>query len=51
VKNSEVVVIANSHPAYREVPSWLNGDQVVVDFVRLLEPSQLPKGRYVGLAW
>jgi len=51
VKHSEVVVIANSHPAYREVPSWLNGDQVVVDFVRLLEPSQLPKGRYVGLAW
>ena len=51
VRDSEVIVIANSHPAYRQVPGWLNGDQVVVDFVRLLEPSQLPNGRYVGLAW
>ena len=51
VQSSEVVVIANSHPAYREVATWLNGDQVVVDFVRLLEPRQVPGGRYVGLAW
>ena len=51
VQSSEVVVIANSHPAYKEVPSWLTGDQVVVDFVRLLEPRQVPGGRYVGLAW
>ena len=51
VKGSEVIVIANSHPAYREVPSWLDGEQIVVDFVRLLEPDQIPNGRYVGLAW
>ena len=51
VQNSEVIVIANSHPAYREVPSWMHDGQVVVDFVRLLEPRQVPVGRYVGLAW
>jgi GDP-mannose 6-dehydrogenase len=51
VRGSEVIVIANSHPAYREVPGWMNGDQVVVDFVRLLEARQVPGGRYVGLAW
>jgi GDP-mannose 6-dehydrogenase len=51
VQNSEVIVIANSHPAYREVPSWMHDGQVVVDFVRLLEPRQVPGGRYVGLAW
>ncbi|HKA25518.1 MAG TPA: nucleotide sugar dehydrogenase [Candidatus Eisenbacteria bacterium] len=51
VRSSEVIVIANSHPTYREVPGWLNGDQVVVDFVRLLEPKQVPGGHYVGLAW
>jgi GDP-mannose 6-dehydrogenase len=51
VERSEVVVIANSHPNYRNVPEWASDGQVVVDLVRLLEPSALPAGRYVGLAW
>jgi GDP-mannose 6-dehydrogenase len=51
VRGSEVVIIANAHPAYRELPAWVEDHQVVVDFVRLLEPSQFRKGGYVGLAW
>ncbi len=51
VERSEVVVIANSHPNYKNVPAWANDGQVVVDLVRLLEPSAIPAGRYVGLAW
>ena len=51
VRNSEVVVIANGHPSYRALPDWIEDHQVVVDFVRLLEPGQFKKGRYVGLAW
>jgi GDP-mannose 6-dehydrogenase len=51
VANSDTVVIANGHPTYRQVPEWLREDQVVVDLIRLLEPDQLPRGRYVGLAW
>jgi GDP-mannose 6-dehydrogenase len=51
VSQSDTVVIANGHPVYRQVPEWLRDDQVVVDLVRLLEPDELPRGRYVGLAW
>ena len=51
VGGSDVVVIANAHPNYKQVPHWLSDGQVVVDLVRLLEPTSLPEGRYVGLAW
>ncbi len=51
VRHSDVVVIANRHPTYRALPDWLEGHQVGVDLVRLLEPAQFKKGRYVGLAW
>jgi GDP-mannose 6-dehydrogenase len=51
VAGSETVVIANGHPVYKQVPEWIQDDQVVVDLVRLLEPKELKRGRYVGLAW
>jgi GDP-mannose 6-dehydrogenase len=51
VAGSDVVVLAHAHPAYRDVPKWLRDDQVLVDFVRGVEPDQLSAGRYVGLAW
>jgi GDP-mannose 6-dehydrogenase len=51
VADSDVIVLAHAHPAYRDVPKWLRDDQVLVDFVRGVEPDQLPAGRYVGLAW
>jgi GDP-mannose 6-dehydrogenase len=51
VAGSEVIVIANSHPAYREVPSWMQDGQTLVDLVRLVEKRDVVRGDYVGLAW
>jgi GDP-mannose 6-dehydrogenase len=51
VEGSEVIVIANPHPAYREVPGWMRDDQTLIDLVRLVEPTDVVRGAYVGLAW
>ena len=51
VAGSEVIVIANSHPAYREVPAWMEDGQTLVDLVRLVEKEDVVRGEYVGLAW
>ncbi len=51
VAGSEVIVIANSHPAYREVPAWMEDGQTLVDLVRLVEKEEVVRGEYVGLAW
>jgi GDP-mannose 6-dehydrogenase len=51
VAGSEVVVIANSHAAYREVPAWMKDGQTLVDLVRLVEKDEVVRGEYVGLAW
>ncbi|MEO6463904.1 MAG: nucleotide sugar dehydrogenase [Candidatus Eisenbacteria bacterium] len=51
VDGSEVIVIANSHPAYREVPAWMQDGQTLVDLVRLVEKADVVRGAYVGLAW
>jgi GDP-mannose 6-dehydrogenase len=51
VAGAEVIVIANAHPAYREVPGWMTDGQTLVDLVRLVEPGDVVRGEYVGLAW
>jgi len=51
VRASEVVVIANGHPAYKDVPSWMTEGQTLVDLVRRVEPGDVVRGEYVGLAW
>jgi GDP-mannose 6-dehydrogenase len=51
VEGSEVIVIANAHPAYKKVPSWMREGQTLVDLVRLVEKPEVTRGEYVGLAW
>jgi GDP-mannose 6-dehydrogenase len=51
VEGSEVIVIANGNASYREVPSWMKDGQTLVDLVRLVEPHDVVRGDYVGLAW
>ncbi len=51
VEGSEVIVIANAHPMYREVPKWMRDGQTLVDLVRLVERRDVTRGEYVGLAW
>ena len=51
VEGSEVIVIANAHPSYRDVPKWMREGQTLVDLVRLVERRDVTRGEYVGLAW
>jgi len=51
VRASEVIVIANRHAAYRDVPQWMTEGQTLVDLVRLVERKDVTRGEYVGLAW
>jgi GDP-mannose 6-dehydrogenase len=51
VRESEVLVIANGAPEYRGVGALLREDQVIVDLVRALDRSAVPRGEYHGLAW
>ena len=51
VAGSEVIVIANSHAVYRDVPAWMKDGQTLVDLVRLVEKGEVVRGEYVGLAW
>ena len=51
VDQSEVIVIANGHPTYKDVPSWMHEGQTLVDLVRLVEKRDVRRGDYVGLAW
>ncbi len=51
VRGSEVIVIANGHPAYREVPQWMTEGQTLVDLVHLVDARSVTRGEYVGLAW
>ena len=51
VEQSEVIVIANGHPTYKDVPSWMREGQTLVDLVRLVEKRDVRRGDYVGLAW
>ena len=50
VGHADIVVIGNGDPAFREVPERLNGEQHVVDLVRIRdEISQ--GGPYDGICW
>ena len=51
VESCEVIVIANAHPAYRAVPQWMKDGQTLIDLVRLVDPGDVVRGEYVGLAW
>lgn len=49
VRSSEVLVIGNAAPEFRHAVEHANGDQVVIDLVRL--DSRTSDGRYHGIAW
>jgi GDP-mannose 6-dehydrogenase len=48
--HGDVIVIGNNSPEFREVPSRLHAQQVLVDMVRLPNVDQL-EGRYDGINW
>jgi GDP-mannose 6-dehydrogenase len=51
VRHGEVVVVGNAAPAFRTIPAWLSGGQVVIDLVRLPELAACERIDYRGIAW
>jgi GDP-mannose 6-dehydrogenase len=49
VEGSEVIVVANGAREYRTVGPLLKPGQVLVDLVRVVEPSSVAHGEYHGL--
>lgn len=48
--HAQTVVIGNKDPDFRNVPGRLRGDQVLVDFVRVMDGKSI-SGKYDGICW
>ncbi len=48
---SEVIVIGNKSPEFRQAVQETREDQVVIDLVRIAEDAQPSSGHYEGIAW
>ena len=51
LRESEVIVIGNRAPEYRDVGARLREGQVLVDLVSGVDRSSVVRGEYHGLAW
>lgn len=51
VENSEVIIIATSDEEFMQVLDIISENQILVDFVRLIEKDIVKKGEYIGIAW
>ncbi len=51
VRESEVVVVANPSPVYRQVGGRITDGQVLVDLVHAVDRATVTRGEYHGLAW
>lgn len=51
VTASEVVVIANNSPAFRDIATMLNEDQVLIDLVGIGRENSEIRGTYEGICW
>jgi GDP-mannose 6-dehydrogenase len=50
LSHGETIVIGNNDPDFKSVPSKLNKNQVLVDFVRVIE-GRSQDGKYDGICW
>ncbi len=48
---SEVIVIGNAAPAFRRALHRVRPHQIVIDLVRIAEPSERPDIQYQGICW
>lgn len=48
---SEVIVIGNKAPEFRQVLRQVHHDQVIIDLVRIVEDMQDLNARYEGICW
>jgi GDP-mannose 6-dehydrogenase len=50
LEHAQTVVIGNNDPSFRNVPELLRNDQVLVDFVRIVDRTS-GGGNYEGICW
>lgn len=50
IADVDIVVVGHDDPAFREVPAKLGADQVLIDFVRVVQDPDAP-ARYDGICW
>jgi GDP-mannose 6-dehydrogenase len=50
LSHAQAVVIGNKDPEFRRVPECLSQDQVLIDFVRVLD-KRSEAGQYDGICW
>jgi GDP-mannose 6-dehydrogenase len=48
---SEVIVIGNKAPEFRNVPQRARQEQIIIDLVRIIEPPAKSKADYQGICW
>ena len=48
---SEVIIIGNKAPEFRQAFQKTRQDQVVIDLVRILKDTQQMDTRYEGICW
>jgi len=51
IAESEVIVIGNKAPEFRQVLRQVRDDQVVIDLVRIIEDINQLNARYEGICW
>jgi hypothetical protein len=51
LERSEVLVIANGAEEFRDVPTKMREDQVMIDLVRIVDDPSVARGEYIGIAW
>jgi GDP-mannose 6-dehydrogenase len=51
IERSDVLVVANSDDEFREIPSRMRSDQILVDLVRIVDDPRTVNGSYVGISW
>lgn len=51
VEQSEVLVIANGSPEFRQVPGMMREDQTLIDLVGIAKEDESLTGHYEGICW
>jgi GDP-mannose 6-dehydrogenase len=50
LEDSEVIVIGNSSPEFRDIPERISPEQTLIDLVRV-DKNRTTEGNYVGICW
>lgn len=51
VEQSEVLVVTNGSPEFRQVPAMMREDQQLIDLIGIVKGNEELDGRYEGICW